>query len=155
FRFSKFLVNKIFLIISIVSIPDFQETSTMEELLDWIRRGLRKPGKTQAGLARAIGRSPSAVNNLLAGKRRLRADEIGKIARYLEEPPPRIRGDGELADVAEEPMTVPVLGYIGDGGQAHRYAVAQQHLDTASAHRTNAETVAVEVRGDSLGRSFD
>jgi len=127
----------------------------MEDLLDWIRRGLRKPGKTQAGLARALGRSPSAINNLLSGKRRLRADEIARIARYLEEPPPRICGDGELAHSADETMRVPVLGYVGSGGEAHRYAVRQKDLDRLAADPTNAETVAVEVRGDSLGRSFD
>jgi transcriptional regulator with XRE-family HTH domain len=137
------------------SIPDFQESSTMQALLDWIRRGLLKPGKTQAGLARALGRSPSAINNLLSGKRRLRADEIARVARYLEEPAPRINGDGELAPAADEAMTVRVLGYVGDGGEAHRYAVRQHSLDKVSANPTNAETVAVEVRGDTLGPSFD
>jgi transcriptional regulator with XRE-family HTH domain len=127
----------------------------MEDLLDWIRRGLRKPGKTQAGLARALGRSPSAINNLLSGKRRLRADEIATIARYLEEPPPRIDGDGELAHSAGETKRLPVLGYVGSGGEAHRYFVCKQDLDITAADRTNAETVAVEIRGDSLGRSFD
>jgi len=127
----------------------------MEALLDWIRRGLRKPGKTQAGLARALGRSPSAINNLLSGKRRLRADEIARVARYLEEPPPRINGDGEMVHPADEASTVRVLGYVGTGGEAHRYVVGQQSLDKVTADPTNAETVAVEVRGDSLGRSFD
>ena len=125
----------------------------MEDLLDWIRRGLRKPGKTQAGLARALGRSPSAINNLLSGKRRLRADEIARVARYLDEPPPRINADGEVAHYADETKPVPVLGYVGTGGEAHRFYV--RDLDTVTADPTNAETVAVEVRGDMLGRSFD
>ena len=127
----------------------------MEDLLDCIRRGLRKPGKTQAGLARALGRAPSAINNLLAGKRRLRADEIARIARYLEEPPPHIYGDDGLAHAADETTRVPVLGYVGTGAEAYQYAVSQEHLEIVKAHRANAETVAVEMRGDSLGLSFD
>src|SRR5262249_38019607 len=91
----------------------------------------------------------------LAGKRRLRADEIARVARYLEEPPPRINGDGEMVHPADEASTVRVLGYVGTGGEAHRYVVGQQSLDKVTADPTNAETVAVEVRGDSLGRSFD
>ena len=44
--------------------------------VDWIRDALRETGKTRSGLAKALGRSPSAVTDLLNGSRRLRADEI-------------------------------------------------------------------------------
>ena len=44
--------------------------------VDWIRVGLKRTGKTRSGLAKALGRSPSAVTDLLNGHRRLRADEI-------------------------------------------------------------------------------
>jgi transcriptional regulator with XRE-family HTH domain len=52
--------------------------------LSWIVEGLKKPGKTQAGIAKAIGRNPSVVTYLLQGKRELKAREIATIARYLE-----------------------------------------------------------------------
>lgn len=54
--------------------------------LDWIRTGLKRPGKTQRGLAAALGVDPSQVNRLLKGDRRLRADEVEKIKRYLDIP---------------------------------------------------------------------
>ena len=44
--------------------------------VDWIRKALVETGKTRSGLAKALGRSPSAVTDLLNGSRRLRADEI-------------------------------------------------------------------------------
>lgn len=54
--------------------------------VEWIRRGLQKPGKTQRGLAQAIGVDPSAINRLLAGNRQLKASEIEKVQIYLDEP---------------------------------------------------------------------
>lgn len=56
--------------------------------LEWIIKGLEKPGKNRIGLAKAIGRHPSAVTTLLNGTRELKAREISFIARYLEVEPP-------------------------------------------------------------------
>ena len=56
--------------------------------IDWIRQGLRKPGKTQRGLAAALGVDASAISRLLNGTRQLKAAEIALIARYLGETPP-------------------------------------------------------------------
>jgi transcriptional regulator with XRE-family HTH domain len=57
-------------------------------LIEWIRSGLRKPGKTQQGLADALGRAPQTVTNILKGTREIAASELAKIASYLEEPVP-------------------------------------------------------------------
>ena len=62
--------------------------------VDWIRAELKRTGKTRSGLAKALGRSPSAVTNLLNGHRRLRADEIAIVAEYLGIEPPRLVGGG-------------------------------------------------------------
>lgn len=56
--------------------------------LDWIRAGLKQPGKTQLGLARHIGIAHPQITMLLKGKRRLKVDEIPRIAEYLETEPP-------------------------------------------------------------------
>lgn len=56
--------------------------------LDWIREGLEKPGKTQRGLATALGVDPSAISRLLAGTRQLRVAELPVIAAYLDSPIP-------------------------------------------------------------------
>ena len=59
--------------------------------------------------------------------------------------------------VSDEEMTpkVPDVGYVGAGASAHVYAVSQGDLDEveqpAGARDT---TVAVEIRGDSLGSCF-
>jgi len=54
--------------------------------IDWIRKGLMKPGKSQRGLALALGVDASAVNRLLKGTRQLKAAEIEKAQIYLDAP---------------------------------------------------------------------
>lgn len=49
-----------------------------------IREGLAQPGKTQKGLAAALGLDNSQVSRMLAGRRPLRAHEIPIILAYLE-----------------------------------------------------------------------
>jgi len=66
----------------------FAENSGMDEI-EWIREGLKKPGKTKSGLAQALGRAPSAVSALLKGERVLKAREIPKIEQYLEVKAPK------------------------------------------------------------------
>jgi phage repressor protein C with HTH and peptisase S24 domain len=56
----------------------------------WIRDGLARPGKTQRGLAAALGVDPSAVSRLLTGARQLRAAELPVVAAYLEADPPAL-----------------------------------------------------------------
>jgi len=65
-----------------------QDTSINDEQIAWIRDGLTMPGKTQRGLANALGLDPSAISRLLAGERQLRAAEIPVIAAYLDSAPP-------------------------------------------------------------------
>jgi transcriptional regulator with XRE-family HTH domain len=59
-----------------------------KDILDWLSAGLRQPGKTQRGLAHALGVDPASINRLLKGRRKLRVDEIGPAARYLGHEPP-------------------------------------------------------------------
>lgn len=59
-----------------------------DELILWIKSALRRtPGKTQAGLAAALGIDASAVSKMLKGKRSIRASEIAPITAYLEQSP--------------------------------------------------------------------
>ena len=69
---------------------------------DWIRNGLKKPGKSQKGLADALGLDPAAVSRLLNGQRRLKADELEKVTAYLEAEPPRIQVVGRISGTPEE-----------------------------------------------------
>jgi SOS-response transcriptional repressor LexA len=103
FRFSEFFV----LTISVMS-------ARMD--IEWIVEGLKKPGKTQAGIAKAMRRSPSMVTAMLKGKRELKARDIAVIARYLEvdppsappiDPRPQIRTAMIIGDVAGGVWTEP------------------------------------------------
>jgi transcriptional regulator with XRE-family HTH domain len=62
--------------------------NTAPMIADWIREGLKRPGKSQTGLAAALGRDKSAVSNIVKGKRQVKAHEIPLIADYLGLPPP-------------------------------------------------------------------
>jgi hypothetical protein len=75
--------------------------------------------------ARRFGVTPEW---LLTGREPIGPDE--------EPPPPKVR----------------VVGYVGAGSEAHLYEVSQGDLDEVDQPRgSNEATVAVEIRGDSLG----
>ncbi len=121
--------------------------------VDWIRDGLKETRKTRSGLAMALGRSPSAITDLLNGSRRLRAEEIAIVAEYLGVEPPRLVGGGR----PQHPLgRVPLVGYVGAGAIAHFYADAQGPFDEVEApDSASPSTVAVQIRGHSLGALFD
>ena len=107
--------------------------------VDWIRAGLKRTGKTRSGLAKALGRSPSAVTDLLNGHRRLRADEIATVSEYLGIEPPRLIGGGP-----PRPPSAPLIGYVGAGAVAHFYADGQGPFDDVDApYDSKPATVAV------------
>jgi len=61
--------------------------------------------------------------------------------------------DGEEFDPDAE---VPIVGYVGAGDAAHYYAVSQGDLERVQAPKdTTKETVALEIRGESLGPAFN
>ena len=69
-------------------------------------------------------------------------------------------GDGipglDDGEEQQDAAKVPVVGYVGAGAEAHFYAVAQGDLDEVEEPQGATEaTVAVEVRGDSLGAFFN
>jgi hypothetical protein len=67
-------------------------------------------------------------------------------------------GPDEVPEPPPEPEVprVLVVGYVGAGAEAHFYAVAQGDLDDVERPRDATEnTVAVEIRGDSLGPFFN
>ena len=121
--------------------------------VDWIREGLKEKRKTRSGLAKALGRSPSAVTDLLNGSRRLRAEEIAIVAEYLGVEPPRLYGGGRPRHPTGK---VALVGYVGAGAVAHFYADAQGPFDEVEApDAASPATVAVQIRGHSLGALFD
>jgi transcriptional regulator with XRE-family HTH domain len=125
----------------------------VDTIIEWIRKALIQTGKTRSGLAKALGRSPSAVTDLLNGSRRLRAEEIAIVADYFGVEPPRLLGGGRSPPANAR---APLVGFVGAGAQAHFYADAQGPFDEVTApDESSANTVAVQVRGHSLGALFD
>lgn len=123
---------------------------------EWIADGLKKPGKGKRKLANALGLDPSAVTRLLDGTRLLKLHEIPKIAAYLGEMPPGMEGFiPESDDTEEDTPTVPVKGHVGAGAQAY-FLPQEVELDRVEAPASSTEkTVALEIRGTSLGELFD
>jgi hypothetical protein len=60
------------------------------------------------------------------------------------------------ADEPPPPPKVPVIGYVGAGSAAHFYDVPPSHLDEVTGPAdANESTVALEIRGESLGPFFN
>ncbi|MCA0343838.1 MAG: XRE family transcriptional regulator [Proteobacteria bacterium] len=54
----------------------------------WVIDNLEKPGKSQTGLAKALGLHPSAINKVVSGKRQLKSHEVAGAASYFGEAAP-------------------------------------------------------------------
>lgn len=99
-----------------------------------IERTLEKRSLSKTGLARALGIRNSGVTDLIQGKRNLKAAELPIVRKYLG------------LD------TVPLKGYVGAGGQAEFWPLPEDELNRVPAPEDASDlTVAVEIRGDSLG----
>jgi transcriptional regulator with XRE-family HTH domain len=87
-----------------------------DQIREWLNRGLKKPGKSQAGLARHLGLAAPQMNRAAKGTRRIQLAELARIAEYLEEPVPfpvnALSVDAELDRVAA-PDALRLLVYRG------------------------------------------
>lgn len=109
--------------------------------IDWVRKGLRRPGKTQTGLAEHLGIAHPQISHLLAGNRQLKVSEIPAMAEYLEMPPPA--------------RQYPLLGDVGAGGQIVEADWPGDPDLVDGPEDAPSNTVAVNIKGDSLGHGFD
>jgi hypothetical protein len=65
------------------------DTTAQRELFSaWLRLGLHKSQKTEAGLADVLRVEPAEIERMLKGVRRIGADELDEISRYIEQPVP-------------------------------------------------------------------
>lgn len=78
----------------------------MSTIMEWLNAGLKKPGKSKQGLARALGKSNSVVTDIVKGNRPLRVAEIKVISEYLGEPAPLL----------DSGFVTPVLGIVEANG---------------------------------------
>lgn len=137
--------------------------STRGERLREARKKLWKSGREAA---EALGVPVATLNaHERAGEpggRNYKPDEAETYARRLgvraewlllgKGPMP---SDNDEAEEHQEPRT-PIVGYVGAGATAHYYNIPQGALDdTERPNNATDKTVAVEIRGDSLGPYFD
>jgi hypothetical protein len=115
------------------------------DLIREIQEGLKKPGKSKSGLAKALGRTPATVTEILRppekGKpRQIKAHEIQIIRDYFELDP-----------------AVPIVGTVGASAEAFFYGEASDApAETVKPPpEASVDTVAVEIRGESLGPGFN
>ena len=104
-------------------------------------------GWSQDQAASALGTTRNQYAKLEGGTRPLSDKWIKRAADAYGIDP------GEV--VTDKPATVSVAGYVGAGSEAHFYSEAQGPLDEAPAPEdATADTVAVEIHGESLGPFF-
>lgn len=102
---------------------------------------------TQLEAAVQFGMSESGYRKIERSERGLEEDAIRKAMEIYEV---------SASIVLDGPQTVPVVGYVGAGAEAHFYSMADNPNEEAPMPEDgNAKTVAVEVRGNSLGPLFN
>lgn len=105
-------------------------------------------GWTLDRAANEMGMSRGGYIKIERGENRLTSTTIANAARAF--------GVTEVGVRALSAPTVPVVGYVGAGAEAHMFSDGQGPFDEAGAPAGATDaTVAVEVRGTSLGQSFD
>jgi transcriptional regulator with XRE-family HTH domain len=104
-----------------------------------IRMARKARGLSQAGLGKAVGISQPAVRKIESGKT-VRSRYLQDVADYL----------------GIEHAEVPIVGYVGAGAQTHFFADGLDPFETVTAPAgSTSRTVALEIRGESLGALFE
>jgi transcriptional regulator with XRE-family HTH domain len=118
-----------------------------------IAKARRAAGWSQGKLGEKVGAGQTTVSSWERGRTEPTRDDVQRIAVALGFNPAALEFGDESA---APPPTVPLVGYVGAGAQAHYYAAGDGGLGEVDApHESTAATVAVEVRGDSLGPLFE
>ncbi|RAI40132.1 phage repressor protein [Rhodoplanes roseus] len=134
--------------------------TTPEVVYERIARRLAEIGKAELAAAVEAGLGRDAIRDIRRKPKNLPSIRtIERLAPVLRTTPSWLAfGEGEEEPRAkrEGQRVVRVVGYVGAGDAAHYYAVAQGDLDEIPVpDGLPRGTVAVEIRGDSLGRLFN
>lgn len=114
-----------------------------------------RAGLTMEGLASLVETSPGYLNDLEKGTRRFNQTWLERFAGALQiEPADLLRNPAHEPPIG--PRTVPLVGYVGAGAEAHFYAEGDENLDFVEAPEgATPSTRAALVSGESLGPLFD
>ena len=101
--------------------------------LKWLAEQLDRPGFNQAGLARALGKDPAAVNRMLKGERQIKVNELPAILGYLQAVPPGSDSSGYPQPLQPLPTPdgkpdVPVWA-SAEAGQAGAMVLTSEPID--------------------------
>lgn len=147
--------------------------TSAQEILSRIERRLRATNQTDNGASTAAGLSRDAIRTLrrqiAAGTQRgVSTETLEQLAPALKTSPQWLFSEYgpeeteaqafDFVDEDEAPLapTVPVKGYVGAGAHAHFLPLEEGELDRVDAPKDFTDkTVALEIRGDSLGELFD
>ena len=111
--------------------------------------------RSAAAAARRLGIAYGTYINHEGGFRGIQEDELEKYARVFKVTVPWLAfGMGKKESY--EDMQIPVVGYVGAGAMTHLFEAGQGPFDYIDAPPGSTDkTVAVEIRGESLGSFFD
>ncbi|HEY3812837.1 MAG TPA: helix-turn-helix transcriptional regulator [Caulobacteraceae bacterium] len=110
---------------------------------------------TLEGLAERIGMSHQNLGRIERGLVPLQDEWVIAIARALEVEPADLFREPGAGPHAGGPKTVPLVGYVGAGAQAHFYASTDVLDDVPAPEGATEHTRAAQIRGDSLGPLLD
>lgn len=118
-----------------------------------IAEARRAKGWSQARLGEEVGAVQTTVSSWERGRTEPTREDVQRIAAAL----------GVSVGALELPTrggssraTVPLVGYVGAGAEAHFYASADEGLGEVEAPPgATGQTRAAEVRGESLGKLFE
>lgn len=108
--------------------------------------------------ALTFGWAESSYRTHESGTRTIGQDDAEKYAKAFYEAGGKADAKWILFGVADgvKPLMVPLIGYVGAGAEAHLYSAGQGPFDVVEAPEGSTEqTVAVEIRGDSMGPFFN
>lgn len=109
-------------------------------------------GWSQARLSQEIGTAQTTISSWERERTEPTRDDVQRVATVLGVSPSQL----ELDEAGPSLRTVPVVGYVGAGAVAHYYAGGDGGLDDVPAPaNATPNTVAAEIRGESLGPLLD
>lgn len=134
--------------------------------MEHLKSLLKSQDVSQTQLAVVLGRDKSAITNLLQGKRKLKADEVIKIARFLNVPEAKVLGIESVAPITTSSASAAsFLGMSEGEAIAFMAEPSQQLLASGSifqkdgryylseATKSTPNTIALEVKDRSLDLS--
>lgn len=138
--------------VAIIETDDFSIRCHDRYMIEqWAKAAIDASGMSQAEIARQmterLGKSldRAAINKIYKGTRGLSAEEMIELSRLTGVAMPDHSG----------PRTVPLVGYVAAGAVAHFFDDQGVIDEVEAPDGSTNETVAVEIRGDSLGSIFD